>query len=289
MDQHVDPAARAVQILATFLAAADRTAADPRGAVVALGDLLLRTFQGSPESTALLTRFQQEPNNPDVQTAVRGRISEVLLNRPEFGQQLDAALTQVTSPAPEGAPPGVQQAHSTGNVAAVNANTGTVSIRQRTVRIGRLHIPVPIFAIILLLGGGVVIGGGVAAVTAGSDAGDYAFYGIVEGANSELTYFRWTTQKDGSLSGSTVSYGPGTLGNGVPVALSGHQDGNRLSFSATFLLTMNFTGTINGDKLTIQGIGSEGLESTTFQRTTPQEFDRLLSEYKRQHPGTGRP
>lgn len=291
VDQERDPAVRTVDILAAFLTAPDRSAADPYGAVTALGDLLLRTFSDSPDATALLTRFQQEPRNPGVQSAIRGRISEALLDRPEFAAQLQAALARITVAAPVPAwpqqQPTVQQTHSVGNVAAVSGNTGRVSLKQRTIKIGRLHVPVPIFALVLLLGGGALFGGGVAVINSGnSDAGEYAFYAEVAGDKPELSYFRWTTHKDGSLTGEAISYKAGSLTDAIPVPLAGHQDGNKVNFTATFLVSVNLQGTINGDTLTIQGMSGEGLQTETLHRTTPEKFNQILADYKARHPGT---
>jgi hypothetical protein len=155
-----DAAERAVKLLAAFLAAKDkatREEIDPNGAGQEFHDFLVRWFASVPDVSAVLTRFQEEPGNPTVAAALHGRISEALLNSREFAAQLDAALARVSS----ARAPGVQQIVLEGHAVAVNDVDSKVSIRQRSVKIGRLNIPLPtLIILLLLLGGGVVAGGG---------------------------------------------------------------------------------------------------------------------------------
>ena len=290
MEHQVDRAERVVEVLSAFLAAGDRRVTDRYGAAAGLFDLVVETFRNSPEASALLARFQQEPDNPGVRMAIRGWISEGLLNSSEFADQLTVALARVTRgvPGEATAHPSLRQAHFTGNAAAVNGNAGRLSIRQRSVKIGRLQVPVPVFALLLLLGGSAVVGGSVAVVNAGSDAGDYAYYATTNENNEpHLIFAHWTTRGDGSLSGQFAQYDAGRSTPNLPGSVTGHQDGNKVSFTtSSMLFTVTLDATINGDTLTIQGFPGTPVV-LTMQKTTPEQFDQIVNDFNQQHPPAG--
>jgi hypothetical protein len=291
-----DAAGHAVKLLAAFFAAKDEAARaeiDPDGGTQELSDFLQRWFASSPDASTVLTRFQEEPGNPSVAAVVRGRISEALLISSEFAGQLDAALARASSARPLG----VQQIVSEGHAAAVSDIGGKVSIRQRSVKIGQLDIPMPTFLIFLLLGGGLVVGGGAAIVSAPSDVGAYIYYMTPEQASQtlnehEFVLLEWRTQQDGSLTGNIKEDrvgGSRSWLEGVDLfetGLSGHQDGKTVEITMTVTVvgtTITSHGTISGDTLMLS-FPFGPME--VLRRTTPDEYTKIVSDYKQQHPSS---
>jgi hypothetical protein len=283
-----DLARQVIKVLETFLTAADRVAIDPQGTIQELGDLLVKWAKGSPETTSLLTRFQQEPTNSDVQTALRGRLTETLLDHPEFAKTLQDKLTNADSHSSNSASTFHQQGgvHTSGSssISESTINTGSGSIKQRTIKIGNIRLPLPVFALILLLGGGAVADSGIAIVNASAGPTSHSYYVDNSGASGySLTYVQWTEYQGGSIDGEIDHYNSGqSSGVNVPVHFTGHQNDTSVNFNWTELgYSVAGNGTLQDGHLTFYNLPHSTKSTEQLTSTTPEQFVQILDQAKK--------
>jgi len=142
-----------------------------------------------------------------------------------------------------------------------------------------------------VLAAGVALAAGVGLYHAvgASDAGTYAYYlapGDSEGAKQEFVLLDWATDTEGALSGHLRSVDPAARGvsGDRTLAVTGHQEGPSVDLTTSAqALPQRGHGTLEGETLVLRvADGHGGLVTETLRRTTPDEFDRMLADYRRQ-------
>jgi hypothetical protein len=291
-----DLARRVIKVLETFLVATDRASVDPQGTVQELGDLLVKWARNSPETAALLTRFQEDPVNSDIQTALCGRLTEALLSSLELVKALQDKLAEADDCTRHPGSTFYQQGgvHVAGSSTITESvvNTGSGSIKHRTIKVGNIRLPLPVFALILLLGGGAVVGSGVAIVNANASPTSYSYYADDSGPGGySLIYMRWSEYQGGSIDGEVDHYSSsGQIGVNEPVHFVGHQSDSSVDFNWTELgYSLAGHGSLQGERLTVSNLPHAQKLPEQLARTTSEQFAQILDQAKKVHRGGGVP
>jgi hypothetical protein len=142
-----------------------------------------------------------------------------------------------------------------------------------------------------LLAAGVALAAGVGLYHAlgHSEAGTYAYYlapGEGEGPKQEFVLLDWTTDAGGAVTGHLRSVDPAT-GRGPgdrTLAITGHQEGSAVDITTSAQgVPQRGRGTLEGDTFVLRVGDNRGKPLTqTMRRTTPEEFDRMLADYRRE-------
>lgn len=271
-------AARAIDLVAAFLTAGDPAGADPQGTIRSLADFVAQCFDSSQDASALYARFQQEPSNPDLRMAVRGRLTEAMLLDASFSEQLQSVLSRVESTSGPSNTMGQQTFTNTGQIrgSAINQGSGTIDQSRR------FKISLPI-AGLALLASGVLAGGGVAIYSAvNGDAGEYV-YSITPTDNpgsDDFSLLSWTTDSGGQLHGAFEEW-QGTSTRRSNLAVVGSQHGNSVTLTMTGRsgskdVNISTPGVLNGNTLTL-GLGGKAI---TMHKTTRDQFNKTKADWK---------
>jgi hypothetical protein len=143
--------------------------------------------------------------------------------------------------------------------------------------------------VVLVVGVALAAGVGLYHVIGPSEAGDYAFYvapGESESAKQEFVLLDWTTNADGALTGHLRSVDPAAGGSSGDrtLAVTGHQDGSSVDLTTSSQgVPQRGRGSLEGDTLVLRVSDGHGVMIThTLRHTTPEEFDRMVADYRRQ-------
>jgi hypothetical protein len=240
-------ASRVVNVLATV----SQSGANPSDSVAELHNLVVRRFMPTSDAMEMFTRFQQDPADTDLRTAVHGRLTEAMLIDARFAAAIEDTLHLVEIDDLQSSASQREfttQLQGSMRGSAINQGSGTIDQSRRT------RISFPLATLVLLLGGGVVAGGAAGYNAISSDAGAYTYYMGPDQDPQQNGFFviDWTTRQSGDLSGTFKDANP----NNGSLQIIGHQEGGSVEFwsplATGYPIPMVFHCTIGWSSLTCQ-------------------------------------